>query len=183
MLRVSELGVALSAHRPRRGRPVSFSVDRGEVLALVGESGSGKTVTAQAVLGSAALLGSDRRGSVQLTDDPAARPAHQAAEPARRAPDGPMPGAASAAGLAAMVFQEPQTALNPVKTVGWQLAEALARPSGASASAARARAVELLSWSGSPTRPVARDAYPHQLSGGQKQRVVIALALANDPPC
>ena len=84
VLRVSELGVRFGVDG--RGGHVSFSIDRGEVLALVGESGSGKTVTAQAVLG---LLPASAvaRGSVQLTDDPSARPAPRAAEPAR--PGGP----------------------------------------------------------------------------------------------
>ena len=80
-----------------------------------------------------------------------------------------------------MVFQEPQTALNPVKTVGWQLAEALRAHQRIGRGAARRRAVELLTLVGIPEPEVRVDAYPHQLSGGQKQRVVIALALANDP--
>ena len=80
-----------------------------------------------------------------------------------------------------MVFQEPQTALNPVKTVGWQLAEALRAHRQIGRRAARTRAVELLTLVGIPEPEVRVDAYPHQLSGGQKQRVVIALALANDP--
>ena len=80
-----------------------------------------------------------------------------------------------------MVFQEPQTALNPVKTVGWQLAEALRAHRRIGRGAARSRAVELLTLVGIPEPEVRVDAYPHQLSGGQKQRVVIALALANDP--
>ena len=80
-----------------------------------------------------------------------------------------------------MVFQEPQTALNPVKTVGWQLSEALRAHRRIGRRPARERAIELLTLVGIPEPERRVDAYPHQLSGGQKQRVVIALALANDP--
>ncbi len=177
VLRVSELGVRFGS--TTAVDTVSFSVDRGEILALVGESGSGKTVTAQAVLG--LLPGTaTARGSVQLTSDPARRPADR--EP--NLLDGPA-GVDAWAGvrgrLAAMVFQEPQTALNPVKTVGWQLAESLRAHQRIRPGGARRRAIELLALVGIPEPEVRVDAYPHQLSGGQKQRVVIALALANDP--
>src|SRR6478735_7442487 len=177
VLRVSELGVRFGSTAAVDS--VSFSVDRGEILALVGESGSGKTVTAQAVLG---LLPSSAtvRGSVQLSDDPGQRPAHR--QPnllAGRPADDAWAGVRGR--LAAMVFQEPQTALNPVKTVGWQLAEALRAHQRIDRGAARRRAVELLRQVGIPEPELRVDAYPHQLSGGQKQRVVIALALANDP--
>ena len=176
VLRIEDLVVDFGTGRAAVDH-VSFSVERGEVLALVGESGSGKTVTAQAVLG---LLPASARaaGSIQLTDDPAARPAHQqpnmlgAPEKAWRGVRGRM---------VAMVFQEPQTALNPVKTVGWQLSEALRAHTGRSRSATWARAVELLELVGIPDPAGRAKSYPHQLSGGQKQRVVIALALANDP--
>ncbi|GAA1205220.1 ATP-binding cassette domain-containing protein [Pseudonocardia alaniniphila] len=82
---------------------------------------------------------------------------------------------------AAMVFQEPQTAVNPVRTVGWQLAEALRARGPISRSDARARAVELLEMVGIPEPRSRVRYYPHQLSGGQKQRVVIALALSGAP--
>ena len=177
VLRVSELGVRFPSTEAVDS--VSFSIDRGEILALVGESGSGKTVTAHAVLG---LLPSSAvaRGSVQLTDDPSARPAHEQTN-LLAGRSGSDPWAGVRGRLAAMVFQEPQTALNPVKTVGWQLAEALRAHQRIDRGAARRRAVELLTLVGIPEPEVRVEAYPHQLSGGQKQRVVIALALANDP--
>ncbi len=176
VLRVEDLVVDFGTGRPAVDH-VSFSVERGEVLALVGESGSGKTVTAQAVLG---LLPRTARtsGSIQLTDDPVARPAD-------RQPN--LLGAAEKqwhgvrGAVAAMVFQEPQTALNPVKTVGWQLTEALRAHRRLGRAAARARAVELLELVGIPEPARRARSYAHQLSGGQKQRVVIALALAGDP--
>jgi peptide/nickel transport system ATP-binding protein len=146
---------------------VSFSVGRGEVVALVGESGSGKTVTARAVLGllpstaaidgSALLSGQELlgRSEAELTKVRGAR--------------------------VAMVFQEPSTALNPVETVGWQIGEALRAHQRLSRAARRARAIELLGLTGIPEPEQRIDSYPHQLSGGQKQRVVIAIALANEP--
>jgi peptide/nickel transport system ATP-binding protein len=81
----------------------------------------------------------------------------------------------------AMVFQEPQTALNPVRTVGWQVREAIRAHHKVSSSEARRRAVELLTSVEIPDPEQRVDFYPHQLSGGQKQRVVLALALANEP--
>ena len=81
----------------------------------------------------------------------------------------------------AMVFQEPQTALNPVRTIGWQIREALRAHGHTTRAAARQRAVELLRDVEMPEPEVRVDHYPHQLSGGQKQRVVLALALANEP--
>ncbi len=177
VLRVSELGVRFASTVAVES--VSFSLDRGEILALVGESGSGKTVTAQAVLG---LLppSAETTGSVQLTEDPVGRPAHD--QPNLLASDHRGdPWAGVRGRLAAMVFQEPQTALNPVKTVGWQLSEALRAHRRIGRRPARERAIELLTLVGIPEPERRVDAYPHQLSGGQKQRVVIALALANDP--
>ncbi|GAA3615946.1 ABC transporter ATP-binding protein [Microlunatus ginsengisoli] len=176
VLRIDDLVVDFGTGRPAVDH-VSFSVERGEVLALVGESGSGKTVTAQAVLG---LLPRSARvtGSVRLTDDPSARPAHEQPN-LLGATERQWQGVRGT--LAAMVFQEPQTALNPVKTVGWQLTEALRAHRRLGNAAARARAIELLALVGIPDPEQRARSYPHQLSGGQKQRVVIALALANDP--
>ncbi|WP_280277226.1 ABC transporter ATP-binding protein [Nocardia wallacei] len=146
---------------------VGFDVRRGEVVALVGESGSGKSLTARSVLG---LLpeGASVTGSILLSGTEIV--------------------GASEAGLrgvrgtrAAMVFQEPQTALNPVQKIGTQIAQALRAHGPISRSDARARAVELLGLVDIPEPERRVDWYPHQLSGGQKQRVVIALALSGEP--
>jgi len=143
---------------------VSLSVAPGEVLAIVGESGSGKTVTARTILGmlaetaisSGAVLIS---GNNVLSVTPAQLRQIRGQE-------------------VAMVFQEPSTALNPVFTVGWQIAEGLRAHGDVSKKQARLRAIEALGKVGIPDPEKRVDYYPHQFSGGQKQRVVIAAALA-----
>ncbi|MEU6560719.1 ABC transporter ATP-binding protein [Nocardia nova] len=145
---------------------VGLRVRRGEVLALVGESGSGKSLTARSVLGllpaGARATGSIRLDGTEIVGAPAER---------LREIRGTR---------AAMVFQDPQTALNPVQKIGTQLVQAL-RAHGATASAARARAVELLELVDIPDARRRVGWYPHQVSGGQKQRVVLALALSGEP--
>jgi peptide/nickel transport system ATP-binding protein len=143
---------------------VSLSVAPGEVLAIVGESGSGKTVTARTMLGmlaetaisSGAVLIS---GNNVLSVTPAQLRQIRGQE-------------------VAMVFQEPSTALNPVFTVGWQIAEGLRAHGKVGKKEARLRAIEALRKVGIPDPEKRVDYYPHQFSGGQKQRVVIAAALA-----
>ena len=149
---------------------IDIQAHAGEVLAIVGESGSGKTVTANALLGllpetatmSGAVIVRGRSGGE--TDVVHATPAKLRAMRGRDA---------------AMVFQEPSTALNPVYTVGWQIAEGLrAHHDGTlSKKDAKARAVEILRKVGIPDPDRRVDDYPHQFSGGQKQRIVIAMAL------
>ncbi|WP_027501156.1 dipeptide ABC transporter ATP-binding protein [Rhodococcus sp. UNC363MFTsu5.1] len=146
---------------------LTLTVHRGEILALVGESGSGKSMTAKAVLG---LLPDAARasGSIRLGGDQVVGAGEDALARLRGT-------------RAAMVFQEPQTALNPVQKVGWQIAQALRAHAKIGRAEARARAVELLRLVEIPDPERRVDWYPHQLSGGQKQRVVIALALSGDP--
>ncbi|MDQ4214829.1 ABC transporter ATP-binding protein [Microbacterium capsulatum] len=150
---------------------IDIQAHAGEVLAIVGESGSGKTVTANALLGllpetatmSGAVIVRSRTGDE--TDVVHASPAKLQAMRGRDA---------------AMVFQEPSTALNPVYTVGWQIAEGLrAHHHGGKLSKkeAKAKAVEILRKVGIPDPDHRVDDYPHQFSGGQKQRIVIAMAL------
>jgi peptide/nickel transport system ATP-binding protein len=146
---------------------VSLTVRQGEVLAIVGESGSGKTVTARTILGllpSTALT----RGAVLLGGtDVLAVSGKRLRE--LRGTD------------VAMVFQEPSTALNPVFTIGWQIAEGLRAHGKYGKKQARAKAIEILGKVGIPDPETRVDYFPHQLSGGQKQRVVIAMALVLDP--
>ena len=146
---------------------VSFTVAKGETVALVGESGSGKSVTA---LSTVALLGGNARstGSVRYLG----REMLGASEPGLRAVRG---------NDISFIFQEPMTSLNPLHTIEKQIGESLALHQGLSGAAARGRIVELLDRVGI-SNPESRLAdYPHQLSGGQRQRVMIAMALANGP--
>jgi peptide/nickel transport system ATP-binding protein len=146
---------------------VSLTANSGEVVAIVGESGSGKSVTAKTIIG---LLPETAvtRGAILLNGrDVIGLTGEQLR--ATRGHD------------AAMVFQEPSTALNPVYTVGWQLAEGLRAHGKYTKRQARLKAIEYLTKVGIPDPEKRVDYYPHQLSGGQKQRVVIAMALALDP--
>jgi microcin C transport system ATP-binding protein len=172
LLTVSNLGVTFrSAGRDVVGvEGASFTLDRGETLALVGESGSGKSVTALSVL--------------QLLPYPAAR--HPEGSSIRLA-GREMIGADLATlqeargGIAGMVFQEPMTSLNPLHTIEKQIVEAVQLHRPLSIAEARARAIECLAMAGFADAANRLGAYPHQLSGGQRQRVMIAMALANDP--
>ncbi len=151
----------------RAVRGVTLDVRRGEVLAIVGESGSGKTVTARTILGllpETALL----EGTVVLDGTEIVGLAKDELRKVRGT-------------KAAMIFQEPSTALNPVFTVGWQLAEGLRAHGKYTKAQARQRAIEMLRRVGIPEPDKRVDDYPHQFSGGQKQRIVIATALALEP--
>jgi oligopeptide/dipeptide ABC transporter ATP-binding protein len=146
---------------------VSYTLAAGRTLGVVGESGCGKSMTALALLGlvpaPGRVAGSVRFEGAELIGQ---------SEPAWQAFRG---------GRAAMIFQEPMTALNPVMTVGDQIAEALELHEGLPRRAACARAVELLAEVGIPSPRERAGAYPHQLSGGMRQRGMIAMALACAP--
>lgn len=152
-------------------KDVSLEVRAGEVLAIVGESGSGKTVTAKAILG--LLPETATSGGAVLINGNNVISVSAATLRQIRGRD------------VAMVFQEPSTALNPVFTVGWQIAEGIRAhaPGGkrVSAKEAKARAIDALRQVGIPDPEHRVNYYPHQFSGGQKQRVVIAAALALNP--
>jgi peptide/nickel transport system ATP-binding protein len=146
---------------------VDLEVRKGEVLAIVGESGSGKTVTARTILG---LLPDTARidGVVLVGTTDVVTVDREGLRDLRGSE-------------VAMVFQEPSSALNPVYTVGWQLAEGLLAHGEYTKAQARRRAIEILGRVGIPDPQKRVDDYPHQFSGGQKQRIVIAMALALEP--
>ena len=171
LLEVQDLSVEFrtAARRVRAVDGMSFHVDPGETLAILGESGSGKSVTFEAILG---ILDSPPglvtggiaryRGRDLLSLPPRER----------RALCGRRLG---------MIFQDPLSALNPVFTVGWQLAEMFRVHQGLSRQAAQERSVALLEQVGIPDADARIHNYPHQFSGGMRQRLVIAMALAVDP--
>ncbi len=148
---------------------VSFQVRSGELLGIVGESGSGKSVAMMSLMrlvpAPPAIIDATSvklNGRDLLTLDSAGLRAVRGGE-------------------IGFIFQDPMTSLNPVFTVGFQLAEPLVAHMGMSRRAARARAAELLALVGIPLPEKRLDDYPHQFSGGMRQRVMIAMALACDP--
>jgi glutathione transport system ATP-binding protein len=153
---------------------ISFHIRRGETVALVGESGSGKSVTSLSIMrlvehGGGRITGGkillrDREGQVRDV-------VHSSPEELRRMRGADM----------AMIFQEPMTSLNPVFTVGDQIAETLRIHRRFSEHGALKEAVKLLKFVHIPDAPRIARCYPHQLSGGMRQRAMIAMALACRP--
>ena len=148
-------------------RGVSFTVGKGETVAIVGESGSGKSVTALATVGllgdNARVSGSVRYGTQEMVG---------ADERALRRVRG---------NDISFIFQEPMTSLNPLHTIERQLSESIELHQGLSGQAVRDRILDLLTKVGIRDPESRLGAFPHQLSGGQRQRVMIAMALANGP--
>ena len=169
MLEINNLSVRLQTQRGPADaiRGVSFSMQPGETVGLVGESGCGKSITAMALMGllpeSAVVSGSIRFDGKEMVGQPDA---------VMRRIRGNRIG---------MVFQEPMTALNPVHTIGDQVAEPLRLHRGMSRDQARAQTIGLLERVGIHNAARRMDAYPHQFSGGQRQRITIAMALACGP--
>ncbi|MEL6682878.1 MAG: ABC transporter ATP-binding protein [Pseudomonadota bacterium] len=148
---------------------VSFSLKPGELLGVVGESGSGKSVTMMSLLGLLPSPPADvRNGSVNFDGKDLLQVNKETLRSVR-------------GGKIGFVFQDPMTSLNPVFTVGMQLAEPLRKHMGMNKKEAAQRAQELLELVGIPDARRRLHDYPHQFSGGMRQRVMIAIALACDP--
>jgi peptide/nickel transport system ATP-binding protein len=148
---------------------VSFELARGETLGIVGESGCGKSVTALSILRLIPTeTGRIASGSIRFEDEELTVLSEEAMKRLR-------------GHRISMIFQEPMTSLNPVLTVGTQIAENVARHLGVSWRAARDRACEMLDLVRIADSRRRLDEYPHQLSGGMRQRVMIAMALSCDP--
>jgi microcin C transport system ATP-binding protein len=166
LVEVENLSVAFGARRVVDD--VSFTLDRGETLALVGESGSGKSVTALSLLQLLPSGGTNPTGSILLDDQQMIGADPDALHRAR-------------GDVAGIVFQEPMTSLNPLHRIGRQIGEAITLHRRIPADRLRTRVIEVLHQAGFADAEHRLEAFPHQLSGGQRQRVMIAMALANDP--
>ena len=164
VLQVQDLTVSYGDVMPVQG--ITFAVRPGERIGLVGESGSGKSLTALSIMrrSDGATLG----GSIRLRDRELLTLSPREMTRVR-------------GGEIAMVYQDPMSSLNPVRTIGHQLVEAIRLHDRVSAAAARARAVELLTEVGVPLPEERLGQYPHEFSGGMRQRVMIAMAMSSRP--
>ena len=169
LLRVEDLGVAFPTEDGvvEAVRGVSYEVKRNEVFAIVGESGCGKSVSTMALMGllprTAQITGRARYLENDLIDQP---------ERKVRGFRG---------NNISMIFQDPMTSLNPVYTVGRQLAEAVLAHHRVAPKVAKERAIDMLDTVGIPQARQRANSYPHEFSGGMRQRVMIAMAIINDP--
>ncbi len=156
VLSVNNLQVSAGSNPLVKG--ISFEIKQGEIFALVGESGSGKSLTVLKITSGEVLFGQQKIFELTETQMNSVR-----------------------GKKIAMIFQEPQTSLNPVQTVGVQLQEVLKLHQNINATDLQTKLVSLLEEVGIPEPEARLKWYPHQLSGGQKQRVMIAMALACEP--
>jgi peptide/nickel transport system ATP-binding protein len=170
LLEIDDLAISykMDDHDQRVVHGVSFRIEPGEVVALVGESGSGKTTTAHAVLGLLAANGRIERGAVRLNGTDIARWPQRRLDAIRGA-------------VVSLIPQDPGSSLNPVRTVGSQLAEVLQIHKRGDRKTVQARVLELLTRVGLTPAEMRARQYPHELSGGMKQRVLIAIAVALNP--
>ena len=171
LLEVSDLAVSFQtvADTCEAVRGVSFDIESGETVAIVGESGSGKSVTALSIIQLLPYPSAFHpKGSIKYEGQQLIGASSQVLEDIRGDKIG-------------MIFQEPQTSLNPLHTISRQISETLILHKGMSRNSARSRSLELLEMVRIKNAQARMDDYPHQLSGGQRQRVMIAMALANQP--
>lgn len=149
-------------------RGVSFDLYKGETLAIVGESGSGKSVCTKGIMGIIASNGEYSSGSILFDGKDIVKMNERELQQIRGK-------------KIAMIFQDPMTSLNPVMTIGKQIAEGIIKHQGLSKSEAKEKAIELIDLVGISNPKERYKQYPHQFSGGMRQRIVIAIALACNP--
>jgi len=170
LITVENLSVAFPSGRPFKAVDgVSFDIEAGKTLALVGESGCGKTMTALGIMRLAPTAAEVTADAVTLGEVDLSRLSERELRQARGK-------------AVSLVFQDPLNALNPVFTVGEQVAEGLRLHEGLSRKAAWSKAVEQLREVGVPAAEQRAKQYPHELSGGLRQRAMIAMAIACRPP-
>ena len=170
MLNIENLTVAFDSRRGRLTavKGVSLSVERGEILGVVGESGAGKSTIGAAVMGLLESGGSVQGGEIEFEGQNLLNLDDEAMRSLRGRKIG-------------MIFQDPMTALNPVRTIGDQLSETIAHALSLDADSSRKSALQWLHKMDIPNPETRIDHYPHEFSGGQRQRLVIALALCGEP--
>ena len=168
VLSVTDLTVRFKGAPANVVDAVSFKVQPGQTLAIVGESGCGKSVTSMALMGLLPDTANVSASASSLLDETLLGMSDDRLLNVR-------------GNRMAMIFQEPMTSLNPVFTIGDQIAESVIRHQGLSSKDARQRALQMLEKVRVPDAAQRLDAYPHELSGGMRQRAMIAMALANDP--
>ncbi|MCF3639260.1 ABC transporter ATP-binding protein [Rhizobium sp. TRM95111] len=170
VLSVRDLTVELPANmeRPYAVRDISFDLRSGEILCIIGESGSGKSVTANAIMGLLAPSIAVTGGQILFKGMDIVKTPEERLRPLRGR-------------AVSMIFQDPLSALNPLMTIGRQIAEVMAAHGVGTTESRGAKVLELLDEVGLPDPPILQNQYPFRLSGGQRQRVMIAMALALDP--
>jgi len=170
LLEIDDLAIAYRTgdHDQRVVHGVSFKVMPGEVVALVGESGSGKTTTAQAALGLLAGNGRVERGAIKLNGSDITHWSQRRLDAVRGT-------------VVSLIPQDPGSSLNPVRTVGAQIAEVFQLHKRGDRGTIRERVLKLLTRVGLTPAELRANQYPHELSGGMKQRVLIAIAVALNP--
>jgi len=147
---------------------VSFTIDKGEILAIVGESGSGKSVTSLSIMGLLQKPGRIAGGQILFHSQDLTKLSNKELQQIR-------------GNKISMIFQEPMTSLNPVHRIKDQIMEVILTHMKVSKKEAYERTIELLEMVGIPSPKSRAEDYPHQMSGGMRQRVMIAMALACDP--
>ncbi len=179
ILEVKNLGVSFGTHggTVKAVRGLSFDLYEGETLAIVGESGSGKSVATKSIMGIVASNGEYSSGNILFTDKD--EDGNEVVVDITKLKEKELQEIRG--DKIAMIFQDPMTSLNPVMTIGKQIAEGMIKHQGMSKAEAKEKAIELIGLVGISEPALRYKQYPHQFSGGMRQRIVIAIALACNP--